>query len=83
MDICVEYRHKTDFNNFFARMQGRTIALMYDVNTKPYALDMAMRLEENGCTVIHIAYSDEELIPSENNCEEAFLLAKNVEYLIT
>ena len=36
----VEYYHENRFENFFQKISGKTVAVMYDVNTKPYALQM-------------------------------------------
>ena len=40
MNINVEYRNETRFANFFKRITGWRIAVMYDVNTKLYAEDL-------------------------------------------
>ena len=45
---------------------------MYDVHTKPYALQMIGILKTTGAKVLEIYYLDEELIPSEDKCEYAY-----------
>ena len=48
MQINIEYRQKTGFSQFLGKMSGKNVALMYDVNTQPYALAFAAEMEEKG-----------------------------------
>ena len=82
MDINVEYRHLSDFSRFFQSVKGKKVAIIYDVNTAPYALSMLQRLKEFGCEVVQTAYPDEELVPTEEKCEEAYKTAKTADYLL-
>ena len=41
----IEYRHVSGFKNFFQKIAGKTLAVMYDVNTKPYALSIIEELK--------------------------------------
>ena len=82
MNMNVEYRHITNFENFFKKTAGKTVAVMYDVNTKPYALPMIKELEESGAKTVAVYYTDEELVPSEDKCEYAYERAKNTDYVL-
>lgn len=82
MNINVEYRHESDFANFFAKVSGKKVALMYDINTEPYALDMATALTTKGAKILVVEYRDEELIPSEDKCEYAYEIAKDADYVL-
>lgn len=82
MNMNVEYRHITNFENFFKKTAGKTVAVMYDVNTKPYALPMIKELEESGAKTVAVYYTDEELVPSEDKCEYAYDLAKGTNYVL-
>lgn len=82
MDIQVEYRHESGFSKFLAKMKGQTVALMYDVNTKPYALPFKKELENSGATVLDVYYTDEELVPSEDKCDYAFEIASSATYVL-
>ena len=38
MNISVQYRNENNFEPFFGKMNGKTVSVLYDINTKPYAL---------------------------------------------
>ena len=82
MQINIEYRHISGFETFFKNVGGKTVALMYDINTKPYALRIKEELTNHGCKILDVEYADEELIPSEDKCEYAYTLAKTVDYVL-
>lgn len=82
MSIKVEYRNETNFKEFFERISGKRIALLYDVNTAEYAVPLKKELEAHGCAVDDAYFPDEELVPSEDKCEYAFDVAKNAEYVL-
>ena len=78
----VEYYHENRFENFFQKISGKTVAVMYDVNTKPYALQMIGILKTTGAKVLEIYYLDEELIPSEDKCEYAYEISVMADYVL-
>ncbi len=82
MQINIEYRNESGFATFFQKIATKKVALMYDVNTKPYALEMKRRLTECGCNVTDIAFNDEELVPSEDKCDYAYSVAKTADYVL-
>ena len=82
MQISVEYRNETEFSGFFKKITGKKVAVAYDINTKPYALDFIARLKNYASEIVEISYPDEELIPTEEKCDYAYDLAKNCEYLL-
>lgn len=82
MNINVEYRNQSGFEKFFGKLNGKKVALLYDVNTKPYAKAMEKELTARGAQVFEAAYPDEELIPSEDKCEYAYEIAKKADYVL-
>ncbi len=78
----IEYKNKSGFSGFFISVKAKKIAVMYDVNTKPYALDMIDALKKNGNIVLTVEYPDEELIPDEKNCDFAYAIAQNADYVL-
>ncbi len=82
MNINVEYRNESGFANFFSRVKGKRIAVMYDINTKPYAEDIKAELAKYTAAIVSIEFPDEELIPAEDKCDYALSLAKRSDYLL-
>ncbi len=82
MNMSVEYRHINQFESFFKKVSGKTVAVMYDVNTKPYALEMIKNLEGKGAKTVEVYYFDEELVPSEDKCDYAYEMAKGTDYVL-
>ena len=82
MEINIEYRQKSGFANFFKKVSNKTVALMYDVNTQPYAKALSQEMQGYGVKVLDVAYADEELVPSEDKCEYAYEIAKNADYVM-
>ncbi len=82
MNINVEYRHESGFKKFFERIQGKKVAVMYDVNTKPYAEDIKAEIAEKADKILDIFFPDEELVPTEEKCLNAYMVASNADYLL-
>ena len=82
MNINVEYRHESGFKHFFERIQGKKVAVMYDVNTKPYAENIKAEIAEKAEGILDIFFPDEELVPTEEKCLSAYLVASNADYLL-
>ena len=82
MQINIEYRNLTDFSLFFSKVKNSTVAVAFDVNTKPCATEFITRLVDNGCKVLPIEFEDKELIPSEDKCEFMQSVAKDSKYLL-
>lgn len=78
----VEYRHESEFLRFFQKIKNKKVAVMYDVNTKPYAERIIQEIKLNNGAVLEICYSDEELVPSEDKCEYAYDISKNADYVL-
>ena len=78
----VEYRHETGFADFFKKVTGTTVAVMYDVNTKPYALHIIDEMKSHGASILDIYYPDEELVPTEDQCDYAYEIAAGAEYVL-
>ncbi|MBQ8685150.1 MAG: sn-glycerol-1-phosphate dehydrogenase [Clostridia bacterium] len=82
MRINIEYRHESGFEKFFHKIATKTVAVMYDINTLPYALQIKAEMEKRGAKLLDVAYSDEELIPSEDKCEYAYEIAATADYVL-
>ena len=82
MNINVEYRHESGFKSFFQKVASKTVAVMYDVNTKPYALQIIKELKEVEVKILNVYYSDEELVPAEEKCEYAYKIAGDSDYIL-
>lgn len=82
-NIKIEYKN-TDglFHEFFAKMAGKSVAVIYDVNTAPYAEDIAQKLVDAGVRIKHIRFEDEELVPDERVVETAEKCACGCDYLL-
>jgi glycerol-1-phosphate dehydrogenase [NAD(P)+] len=80
--MYVEYRHKDGFERFFKKVAQKTVAVMYDVNTKPYALEIIDEMKLHGASILHVYYADEELVPTEDKCEYAYDIAADAEYVL-
>lgn len=78
----VEYRHETGFKNFFEKIACKVVAVMYDVNTKPYAMSIIKEMKEYGTKILDVYYPDEELVPTEDKCEYANNISKNADYVL-
>lgn len=82
MDINVEYKNQTAFERFFDNIRDKRVLVLSDVNTKPYADEIVLEIERRAKSVVRVEYEDEELIPDETNCERAYALAKDVDYVL-
>ena len=82
MNINIEYKDKSGFSEFFKKINGKTVSLMYDVNTKPYALAMKEEMQRTGANILDVAFDDEELVPSEDKCEYAYEITKAADYIL-
>ena len=82
MNINVEYRNDSGFKNFYKRVTGKKVAVMFDVNTKPYATYLIKELNATAKCIVMVDYLDKELVPTEDKCEKAFCLAKDCDYLL-
>ena len=82
MNFNIEYRHESGFKNFFTKVSGKKVALMYDANTKPYAKSLEKDLLLHNVQILTVEYADEELIPTEDKCEYAYEIAKDADYVL-
>lgn len=79
----IEYKNERGEFPIFAKcIQGKKIAIMYDVNTKPFALAIKSKIEQVAKSVIDVYFLDEELVPDENACKKALEGAKKTDYLL-
>jgi glycerol-1-phosphate dehydrogenase [NAD(P)+] len=82
IEMNVEYRHENGFARFFEKIVGKKVAVLYDVNTKPFAEKIIGEMEEKNATVLSVYYPDEELVPSEDKCAYAKSISQNADYVL-
>ena len=82
MSIQVCYKQKDGFAPFLAAVAGKRVAVLYDVNTAPYAESIRMQLKAAGCLIANVPYADEELLPTEDKCAKAQVAANAVDYVL-
>lgn len=82
MSIEICYKHKDGFGPFLEAVAGKRVALLYDVNTAPYAEQMRVLLRAAGCLIANVPYADAELIPTEDKCARAQVAANAVDYVL-
>lgn len=82
MNINIEYRHESGFSTFFSRVNGKRVTVMYDINTKPFAKQIIKELATVAKEVAFVEYPDEELVPTEDKCDQAYEVAKNSDYVL-
>ena len=78
----IEYKQTNEFRPFYERMTDKCITVMYDVNTKPYAEKIKAALMDYAKEIISLEFPDQELIPSEDKCEEGYETAKGSDYFL-
>ena len=79
MNINVEYKNEQGkFPIFLEKVKDKKVAVMFDVNTKPFAKYIINDLKN----VVEISFLDEELIPDENKCQFALELTRGCDYLL-
>ncbi|MBQ7378055.1 MAG: sn-glycerol-1-phosphate dehydrogenase [Clostridia bacterium] len=82
MSIQVCYKQKDGFAPFLADVAGKRVAILYDVNTAPYADGIREQLRGAGCLIANVPYADAELLPTEDKCARALAAAKSVDYVL-
>lgn len=83
MSIKVEYKNKEGkFFEFLKKMQGKSVSVVCDVNTKPFADRIISDLKDVGASVSLIFFNDASLIPDETVVDATAKGAKGAEYLL-
>ena len=78
----IEYRQENAYITFFRKMKGKRITVMYDIHTKPYAEMLKKELLDYAKSIISLEFPDQELVPSEDKCAQAYDAAKEADYLL-
>lgn len=79
----IEYKNEQgEFPVFYSRVKGKNVAVMYDVNTKPFAENMKRKLASYVNRLTDVYFPDEELVPDEAACRKALEGAKRADYLL-
>ncbi len=82
MSITICYKQKDGFAPFVSAVAGKRVAVLYDVNTAPYARPMCDLLAGAGCAVTDVYYPDAELLPTEDKCARAQAAADTTDYVL-
>ena len=83
MNIKVEYKNKDGkFPEFLQKLSKKTVSVVCDANTKPFADKIIKDLEDVGAKISLIFFDDKDLIPDEYVVEETTKGAKNTDYLL-
>ena len=82
MSIEILYKQNNGFTPFLRDVAGKRVAILYDVNTAPYAEEIREQLKGAGCQITDVPYPDEQLLPTEDKCAKAQLAADAAEYVL-
>ena len=82
MSIEILYKQEGGFAPFLAAVAGKRVAILYDVNTAPYAEEIREMLKGAGCLIANVPYFDEQLLPTEDKCAKAQMAANAAEYVL-
>ena len=77
----IEYKHKTGLKTFYGYATGKKIAMVYDINTKPFAEDLRKELSLYA-EITDVLFNDAELVPTEDKCEFLFNKSKKSDYIL-
>ena len=81
--INIEYKNEQGhYPVFESKLNGKKVAVLYDINTAPYAEEIIKNLQNVGATVLRAYFPDKELIPNEYVLENTAKIAKNADYLL-
>ena len=79
----IEYKNQAgQYPIFEERIKGKKVAVVYDVNTAPYANAIIVNLERIGCEIKAIFFPDEELIPDERVVQRTTTQTQGMDYLL-
>lgn len=82
MSTMICYAKKDGFAPFFSAVAGKRVAILYDVNTAPYAEPIREQLKACGCLIANVPYADKLLLPTEDKCARAQAAANAVDYVL-
>ncbi len=82
MSIEILYKKNDNFAPFFRAVAGKRVAILYDVNTAPYAQPIREQLKGAGCLIANVPYRDAQLLPTEDKCAKAQMAANAVDYVL-
>ncbi len=81
--MSIEILYKKDgYAPFLKAVAGKRVAILYDVNTAPYAKGIREQLQGVGCMITNVPYCDAQLLPTEDKCAKAQTAADAVDYVL-
>lgn len=79
----IYYKQKEDgFAPFYQKMQGRSPAVVYDANTRPFAEELLKELGDGPVGMTEIFFPDPELVPDESVYETVIRMAEGCDYVL-
>ena len=66
MSIEILYKKDNNFVPFLQAVTGKRVAILYDINTAPYAEPIREQLKGAGCLIANVPYRDVQLLPTED-----------------
>ena len=78
----IEYKDKDGFKNFFDKVEGKVVALIYDFNTQKYAFDFKTQLVKCNVKAVDIFFNDRDFIPTSENRDHAVEKSKGCDYVL-
>ncbi len=83
MQINIEYKNvQGEYPVFFKKMAGKSLAVIYDFNTRPFAETICNKLGGICTTVTKVYFDDRELIPDEKVVEKSKEGATGKDYIL-
>lgn len=82
MSIEILYKKDGGFAPLLRAVAGKRVAVLYDVNTAPYAKGICEQLRGAGCALADVFYADAQLLPTEDKCAIAQAAANMVDYVL-
>lgn len=81
--INIEYRTENkDFEVFYNYISNKKVAIVGDINTKPYLLEIKEKIEKYAKELKCLIFEDKQLVPDERAINETNILCQGMDYLL-
>lgn len=81
-EASIEYGSGGRYPRFFSKMDGKTVAVLSDLNTHPLALPLEAELGRRGVRVKEVLFDDSDLLPREGECAFALEQSRGCDYVL-
>ena len=82
MKLNIEYKNKTGFDIFLNKVSDKRVSIIYDANTKPFALDIKEKILSRGAIITDVFFVDADFIPTSEKRDLAVKLSKGADYVL-